>query len=294
MDKILVTDAAGLLGTNIALSLLENDNYIVYGVDSLQNSDVSSLYMLLKNERFNFIQGDINKLNLPYVDKIIHPVINDNLNDYNLNKYEYIFKRTETLNKILDCSKKYSAKTIFLSKFINKNKHTNNMDLYFDFINLAQNLIKSHKDIYKTDSLTLRLSNTYGFSYSKQNFNIIENIIYNALLNKDFEIDYDRQDYWVFIDDVSRIVNTMLKADVNQDVIDVSDSTQYSLSEFVNYILEYTNSSSKITYKDNNKISASYTPDLNILNNTLNYECNNDYKQNVASIINKVKIGYFS
>ena len=58
-------NVAGLLGTNIALNLLENKNYIIYGVDCLQNSDVSSLYMLLKNDRFNFIQGDINKLNLP-------------------------------------------------------------------------------------------------------------------------------------------------------------------------------------------------------------------------------------
>ena len=73
MNRILITDITSCLAVNLALELLNDDINVVYGVQNDLNSDISNLYLLLKNPRFNLIQCiDKNKIpiNSDYVIKI--------------------------------------------------------------------------------------------------------------------------------------------------------------------------------------------------------------------------------
>lgn len=293
MDKILITGVSGFLGANIALKLLSDDNCIVYGYDYLETSDISSLYLLLKNDRFNFIQSEINNLDLPYVDKIVHCIGSANINNYYKNNYNYIFNELNVLKRILEYTKKFSSKSIFLSEIINKNEYNNDLELYFELLNISEKLINSYKKSEKISSCILRMANTYGFSYAKQNFNNIEQIIYDSILNKNIEIDYDSVDYYVYIEDVVEIISDLLTREFDFDIMEISAKDSIELADIVNFIIDETKSNSEIKYKSDKKIYPAVTPDLEIMNK-LGYTCSDNYMQNLSNIISKIRIGYFS
>jgi UDP-glucose 4-epimerase len=56
--SILVTGAAGFIGSNLCEMLL-NSGYKVVGIDNLSNGDMKNLNEAIKFKEFNFIQGDI-------------------------------------------------------------------------------------------------------------------------------------------------------------------------------------------------------------------------------------------
>ena len=62
-DKVLVTGAAGFIGSNLSSKLLEK-GYQVVGLDNLSTGRQENLVDLQDKEDFRFIQGDINDLEL--------------------------------------------------------------------------------------------------------------------------------------------------------------------------------------------------------------------------------------
>lgn len=57
-SRVLVTGAAGFIGSNLVADLLENDNEVV-GLDNLMTGRLSNLEEYTGNDRFKFIEGDI-------------------------------------------------------------------------------------------------------------------------------------------------------------------------------------------------------------------------------------------
>ncbi|RDY57601.1 SDR family oxidoreductase [Flagellimonas nanhaiensis] len=60
-SKILVTGAAGFIGSNLCESLLDNGNTVI-GLDNFATGKKENIEPFLKNERFQFIEGDIRNL----------------------------------------------------------------------------------------------------------------------------------------------------------------------------------------------------------------------------------------
>lgn len=59
--KILVTGAAGFIGSNLCEALLDKGNAVV-GLDNFATGKKENIHHLLKHEKFHFIQGDIRNL----------------------------------------------------------------------------------------------------------------------------------------------------------------------------------------------------------------------------------------
>ena len=128
MDKILVTGVAGFIGSNLAKYLLLNDKNFVYGIDNFSHSTMSSLYPLLKNERFEFIEHDL-KTDIPFqVDFIYHFAGNGDLSSYYDDKYNFILNKIEMSKNIISYSQKCGAKLIFPSEY--QDKQEKNIELF--------------------------------------------------------------------------------------------------------------------------------------------------------------------
>jgi UDP-glucose 4-epimerase len=116
--KILITGAAGMLGSHLS-ELLLNKNYKVIGIDNLSVGKISSLSNCINNKNFSFYKFDVRKkkklekisktcdaiIHLAAVKKVSESQSSFNTLDVNVNSTRYI----------LDIAKKYKIKLIFAS-----------------------------------------------------------------------------------------------------------------------------------------------------------------------------------
>ena len=294
MENILITGIAGFMGANIAHDLIKNNNVYIYGIDDFSCSNVSSLYMLLKSERFSFIEGDISEIELPQVDKIIHLTGNRNLNLYNSNKFDFIYKQLEITKKILNYSKISGAKLILTYQFENRNRYNKNLYEYFDYLKLSDSICYDYIENNKIDAFILKLPLLYGFCYCKESLGLIESAIFNALSNDDIVIENDITDYFCYINDISNLMTKILKFDeniTNNIINEIIPNGYFSLKEAIEFIISYTKSNSKLIINNSDKITPTYS-----VNETLrlkNIDFSNNYKRNLMECIDLFKKAYF-
>ncbi len=294
MEKILITGAAGFLGVNLAKKLLLRENILLYGVDDFSSSDVSNLYQLLKNNRYNFSEGDVLTSDLPYADVVFHFVGCGTFEKCYSNKYDYIYSIIKMLDKILNYTVSTGAKLILVHDFVNINKQNKKKKCYYNYLKLAENLVLEHKKTYKTNVKIARLPELYGGNVSKFNLQLIEKIIFYVLSNKRISLENNFVDYYTFIDDAIDGLLLLMDKYIDDDIVDISASVTASLSDFVQYILEYTNSKSKVEIKNYELIKPNYIPNTEVLKENFGFECSCDFKCNLAKTIDYFVAMYFS
>lgn len=294
MERVLITGVAGFMGANIAHSLIKNENVFIYGIDDFSCSDVSALYLLLKSERFSFLEGDVSDTELPQVEKIIHLTGNRNFSLYNLGKFDFITKQIGITKKLFDYSKIFGSKLILTSQFVNKNRCSKNLYEYFDYLKLYDSISCDYVVNNKIDAYILKLPLLYGFCYSKKNFGLIENAIFSALSGKDIVIENDITDYFCYIDDVSNLITNLLKFDgsiTNNIINEIVPNAYFDLKEAIEFIINYTKSNSRLTINNLEKITPTYS-----FNETLkikDFNFSNNYKRNLMECIDLFKKAYF-
>lgn len=68
--KVLITGAAGMIGSNLAHWLIENTDALIIGVDDLSGGFKENLPHRLNNDRWKFFEADLNEMNM--LDRIFH------------------------------------------------------------------------------------------------------------------------------------------------------------------------------------------------------------------------------
>ncbi len=294
MEKILITGAAGFLGVNISKKLLLNDNNVIFGIDDFSSSDVSNLYQLLKNSNYNFIQGDVLDCELPYADKIFHFAGCATLEKYYENKYDFINKNLKILDKVFSHTNQTGAKLIMVEDFVDSSKFNKEKFCYYNYLNLAENLALEYKYNNKTNIKIARLSPLYGGNISKFHLQPIEKIIYKALENKNITLKSNYFDYYTFVDDAIEALVILMDKYVDCDVVDISVSEMFPISDIVDFIINYTKSKSKVEIKDISFAKANYIPDTKYLKKEFDFECSCDFKNNLTKTIDYFVAMYFS
>ena len=78
--KILLTGAAGFLGSHISQKLI-NENHEVIGLDDLSTGSIANIKHLLRDSKFSFVEHDVRKPFQVKVDAILNfacPIIYNN------------------------------------------------------------------------------------------------------------------------------------------------------------------------------------------------------------------------
>ncbi len=264
MNKILITGAAGFLGSNLAQYLLEDENNLVFGVDNFSSSTIQTLYKLLKNDRFNFIEFDLNSditgLFDVAFDKIYHFSGFGDLKKYHKDAYEFMFNQINILNNIVKFAQTLGSRLITTTKNTDYQNHNYELFKYFDMLKFSEDLILDLIENNKLDAIILRLDSVYGKNMSKDDVRFVPKTIMNALNFSDIILNHDSVNYFTYVDDA--IKNMVIAADnyCENKIVDIISPNLYLKSDVVNLIKKLTKSNSKLIIENPEILKPDYTP----------------------------------
>lgn len=264
-NTVLITGAAGFIGSNLVTKFLAN-GYDVVGIDNLNDYydiDLKKFRMnQSSNEKYIFEKVDIcNKESLGDVFKKYNPNIVVNLAAqagvrYSIsNPDEYIKSNIEGFYNILECCRNYSIENLLYASsssvygkndkvpFKETDKVDNPVSLYAATKKSNELMAEVYSNLYNFKAIGLRFFTVYGpagrpdmayFSFLEKYFNGEEITIYN---NKDLNNDLFRD--FTYIDDIVESIYRLsqIKIQSQHEIFNIGNNNPVKLMDFI-YTLE--------------------------------------------------------
>ena len=211
MKKILVTGGAGYIGSKLSTKLVEL-NFKVTVVDSLKFSS-KSINHLFNKENFHFIKGDVrnkklmkklikdNEFIVPLAGLVGAPLCDKNKKeaiDVNFKSIKYLSSNIIKKNKIIYLTTNSGYGVGEKNKYCDEKSKLNPISLYGKTKVDAEKIIMQNKNV-----IAFRLATVFGHSYRMRTDLLVNNFVFNALLDKQltlFEPHFRRN--YIHINDV--------------------------------------------------------------------------------------------
>ena len=292
--NILVTGAAGFIGSKLCLELLKNSKNYIYGIDNLNDYysvklKKKRIFELKKFKNFKFIKLDLKnlkklrKLNkIKKISTIFHFAAQAGVRFAIIKPKKYFDDNIVSFFNILNFAKENNIKKIFFAssssvygeqfRFPVKEKFKLNTKNFYGFSkNINEIIAKIFSKIFNMQLIGLRFFTVFG-EWGRPDMLIFKYIRAN-LNNEKFYLNENGKHYrdFTYIDDVVRILiklrTTKLKK--NFDVFNICSNKPIKIIDVINKInqfypkFKYTTIYSKnlkkievnITHGDNKKIS---------------------------------------
>ncbi len=232
MQKVLVTGAAGFLGSNLCQNLVEQ-GYEVYGLDNLSTGSKRNLESLAKSKNFFFYDADLT-LGLPKdlelrFDYIYHFASPASPPRYLALALETIAVNTTGTKILLDHVKKHGGRILFASTseiYGDPLQHPQNesywgnvnpigpRSVYDEAKRLGETLVSLYQRNGWAETSLIRIFNTYGPHLDPDDGRVVSSFLRDGILGKPLKVfgDGTQTRSFCFVDDlIDGIVMTMEK-----------------------------------------------------------------------------------
>ena len=268
-SKIVISGAAGFIGTNLCLKLLENDNNFIFGYDNLNTGTLNNIKKLKNFKNFKFDNIDISKqkinLDLP-VDYIINLACPASPIHYQADPVSTLMTNVAGTHNLLQLSSELNSTFIqaSTSEIYGDPEESPQSESYFGNVNsfgprscydegkrAAESLCYDFINEYKCDVRIMRIFNTYGEYMRFDDGRVVSNFINQALNGDNITIygDGKQTRSFCYIEDlingIIKLMNKKLNIPVN-----LGNPIEFNMLELANVILRLTGSKSKICFKD--------------------------------------------
>lgn len=263
--RVLVTGAAGFVGSHLTDYLLRDGNYVL-GVDNLCTGSLKNLEHLKRDPRFEFLEHDICKAFDPErVDYIFNFASPASPTDYLRLGVETLQVGSIGTQNVLDVAKKYGARFLHASTsecYGDPSVHPQTED-YWGHVNpvgprsvydeakrYAEALVMAYHRYYKVDTRLVRIFNTYGPRLQKSDGRVISNLVMQALNGEDLTIYGDgsqTRSFCYVTDEVEGILG--LSRSEEHLPVNIGNPQEWTILECAEVVLRVTGSKSKIVYK---------------------------------------------
>ena len=249
MNNILVTGAAGYIGSMLCTKLVENKKNFVTAVDLLKY-DKNSLSHLYKNKNFNFIKEDIRKESVvkKIIKKqdIIFPLaalvgaplcekFKKNTIETNINSLKLMIKNLKKEQKIIYPTTNSGYGVGAKNKFCDENSPLNPISLYGTTKADAEKIVLKFGN-----SVCFRLATVFGYSYRMRTDLLVNNFVERAIKKNKLELfeAHFRRNYIHISDVVDAFIFAIenfkkLKGNTYNLGLSSANLTKYSLAKLI-------------------------------------------------------------
>lgn len=313
MKKILITGAAGFIGSHLCDRFIKEGFYVI-GLDSFLTGSPDNIAHLIGNERFKFIKYDVtNFIYIPdEIDIILHFACPASPVDY-LNHPIHTMK-VDSLGTIntLGLAKAKKARYIFAStsEVYGDPKVHPQPETYWGNVNpigprsvydeakrFSEALTMAYYREHKIDIRIVRIFNTYGPRMRMNDGRVVPNFITQALKNEPITIygDGTQTRSFCYIDDlIEGIFKTAIMENIDGKVFNLGNTEEHKIKDFAQIIKNLTNSKSLIIFKSLPQDDPTRRcPDIYLVKEKLHWEPKIGLEEGLGKVIEyfKKKLG---
>ena len=309
MKKVLITGAAGFIGSHLCDRFIKEGFYVI-GIDSFLTGSPDNIAHLIGNEKFKFIKYDVtNFIYIPdKIDIILHFACPASPVDY-LNHPIHTMK-VDSLGTIntLGLAKAKKARYIFASTseiygdpqvhpqpetYWGNVNSIGPRSVYDEAKRFSEALTMAYYRKHNLDTRIVRIFNTYGPRMRMNDGRVVPNFITQALKNEPITVygEGTQTRSFCYIDDLVEGIFRMATIDkLNGKVSNLGNPEEYKIIDFAQLIKELTNSKSPIIFKplpqDDPKQRK---PDITRVKTTLKWEPKISLNEGLKKTINWFK-----
>ncbi len=307
MKKIIITGAAGFIGSNLVDKLI-NEDFFVYGIDNLITGSLDNLSHLNSNNNFEYVNHDVTK----YID------IKDKI-DYVFHfaspasPIDYLEYPIQTLkanaiggHNALGLAKKNNAKFILAStsevygdplEHPQKESYFGNVNpigprsIYDEAKRFIESMTISYHVYHKLRVSIVRIFNTYGPRMKIDDGRVLPTFIKQAASNKDLTVNGDgtQTRSFCYIDDLVNGIIQLMNSEYSYP-INIGNNDEVTINEIASTLISILNSESKIIYNDLPEDDPlKRKPDLTLAKKILNWKPKIDKKDGFEMLIEYYK-----
>jgi dTDP-glucose 4,6-dehydratase len=263
--RIVITGAAGFIGSHLAEALLDRD-YAVIGIDNLLTGDTANIAHLV-NRDFQFIKHDVT--NYIYiegpVDAVLHWASPASPIDYLELPIPTLKVGALGTHKALGLAKSKGARFVIAStsevygdplEHPQKETYWGNVNpvgprgVYDEAKRFAEAMTMAYHRYHKVDTKIVRIFNTYGPRMRLNDGRAVPAFMSQALRNEDVTVfgDGSQTRSFTYISDlVDGIIRLMLSSE--NDPVNIGNPHEMTIKEIAETIIRMTGSKSRIIYK---------------------------------------------
>jgi dTDP-glucose 4,6-dehydratase len=260
--RVLVTGAAGFLGSHLTDALLA-DGHSVVGVDNLCTGSLKNLDHLRRESKFEFIEADICRpFDVKAVDYVFNFASPASPVDYYRLGIETLMVGSEGTKNALEIARKYGAKFLHASTsecygdpFVHPQTedYWGNVNpigirsVYDEAKRFSEALVTAYHRYHKVDTRLVRIFNTYGPRLQKNDGRVISNFMIQALKGEDLTIygEGGQTRSFCYVSDEIQGILGLSRSDEHLPV-NVGNPTEWTILDCAKAVLRVTGSTSKI------------------------------------------------
>ena len=264
--KVLLTGAAGFLGSHLSEMLIE-DGHSVIGLDDLSTGSISNLANLKNSQAFSFFEGDVRNPIRLEVDAILNFACPASPKQYHLDPVRTIETNFLGMINLLHLARETGARIIqaSTSEVYGDPTESPQRETYWGNVNpigirscydegkrAAETLCFDYKRQYQVDARVIRIFNTYGPRMAVGDGRVVSNFIVQALQGKDITIygDGSQTRSFCYVDDLVEGIRRVLNLSNSLDSpVNLGNPHEFSMIELANKVITISGSKSKIEFE---------------------------------------------
>ena len=263
--KVLLTGAAGFLGSHLSQRLID-DKHQVIALDDLSTGSMANIKHLLQNPNFTFVEHDVRKPYKTDVDAILNFACPASPIHYQSDPVRTIETNFLGIINLLHLAKESGAIILqaSTSEVYGDPTESPQRETYWGNVNpigirscydegkrAAETLCFDYQRQYGLDARVIRIFNTYGPNMSPNDGRVVSNFIVQAIQGQDITIygeGTQTRSFCYVSDLVEGIIRTLeLKAPLDAP-INIGNPGTFTMLELANLVIKLCNSNSNIVF----------------------------------------------